>query len=65
MNERDGAPLEIPTLGGRFDDLAEAQAAGDFTVLAERDRRVIGIDVGKDPKATLAKLTAWIQAALA
>jgi glucose-6-phosphate isomerase len=59
------SPLEIPHLGGSFDRLAEAQAAGDFAVLAERGRRMIGIDVGADPVAAVARLEAWIQRALA
>ena len=56
--------LEIPG-GGAFDTLAEAQAEGDFRVLCERERRVIGIDVGADADATLARLTTWIEGALA
>jgi transaldolase/glucose-6-phosphate isomerase len=56
--------LEIPG-GGDFDTLAEAQAEGDFTVLCDRERRMIGIDVGADPTALIAKLTTWIQGALA
>ena len=57
--------LAIPGLGGDFETLAEAQAVGDFEVLCERNRRLIGIDVGADPEATLSKLTAWIGSALA
>jgi len=58
-------PLAIPGLGGDFDTLVEAQAVGDFAILCDRDRRMIGIDVGSDPAATLAKLTSWIDGALA
>ncbi|MBW1886514.1 MAG: transaldolase, partial [Deltaproteobacteria bacterium] len=57
---RAGQSLEIPHLGGTFDTLVEAQAVGDFAVLAERGRRVIGIDVGSEPEASLAKLTTWV-----
>jgi len=57
--------LAIPGMAGDFEMLAEAQAVGDFAVLCERDRRMIGIDVGSDPAATLAKLTSWIEGALA
>ncbi len=57
--------LAIPGIGGDFDTLVEAQAAGDFDVLCDRDRRMIGIDVGSDPAATLARLTHWIDRALA
>ncbi len=58
------APLAIPD-GGDFDTLAEAQAEGDFSVLCERKRRMIGIDVGADPAALITKLTTWIEGALA
>ena len=57
--------LAIPGVGGSFDTLVEAQAAGDFAVLCDRGRRVIGIDVGADPAASLVKLTRWIERALA
>ncbi|MEM9177422.1 MAG: transaldolase, partial [Myxococcota bacterium] len=62
---RKGAALEIPGMGGDFDTLAEAQAAGDYSVLAERERRVIGIDVGADPVATLERLARLVAEALA
>ena len=61
----DGEALAIPGMGGDFDTLVEAQASGDFAVLRDRDRRMIGIDVGSDPAATLAKLTSWFDGALA
>ena len=57
--------LAIPGMGGDFDTLVEAQAAGDFAVLCDRGRRMIGIDVGSDPAATLANLIGWINGALA
>jgi transaldolase/glucose-6-phosphate isomerase len=60
-----GKALAIPGLGGDFDTLVEAQAVGDFKVLCDRDRRMIGIDVGPDPAATIARLTGWIDGALA
>ncbi len=62
---RSGGRLAIPGLGGDFDTLAEAQAVGDFDVLCERNRRLIGVEVGADPRATLSKLTEWIGSALA
>jgi hypothetical protein len=34
-------------------------------VLCDRDRRMIGIDVGADPAATLSKLATWFKGALA
>jgi transaldolase/glucose-6-phosphate isomerase len=55
--------LPIPSLGGDFGSLAEAQAAGDFSVLCDRNRRMIGIDVGSDPAASLERLTRWITSA--
>ncbi|MAG31580.1 MAG: transaldolase [Deltaproteobacteria bacterium] len=64
-SDRKRDALAIPGLGGDFDTLAEAQAAGDFAILCERDRRMIGIDVGPDPASTLEKLTGWISGALA
>ena len=63
--KRAGDALEIPSLGGDFDRLCEAQAVGDFAVLAERGRRVIGIDVGSDPPAAVRRLLRWVQEALA
>ncbi|MEZ4355336.1 MAG: bifunctional transaldolase/phosoglucose isomerase [Myxococcota bacterium] len=57
--------LAIPGLGGDFDTLAEAQAAGDFAVLAERGRRMLGIDVGAEPSAAIAQLLRWAEEALA
>ncbi|MFK7894402.1 MAG: bifunctional transaldolase/phosoglucose isomerase [Myxococcota bacterium] len=62
---RSGDALVIPGMGGSFDVLAEAQGAGDFDVLCDRDRRIVGIDVGSDPAATLAALEGWIKGALA
>jgi transaldolase/glucose-6-phosphate isomerase len=59
------SPLAIPELGGDFDSLVEAQAAGDLAVLAERGRRVVGIDLGRDPAATLERLARWVEVALA
>jgi transaldolase/glucose-6-phosphate isomerase len=62
--------LKIPEFGGNragsgeFDTLVQAQAEGDFSVLCDRKRRMIGIDVGADPAATLDKLKKWIQGAL-
>jgi hypothetical protein len=59
------APLAIPGMQGDFETLAEAQALGDFDVLAERNRRMIGIDLGADPAKALAQLASWIEGALA
>ncbi len=61
---RKGGALAIPAIGGDFDRLAEAQAVGDFRVLSERGRRMLGVDVGADPLAALDELAHWIQGAL-
>lgn len=62
---REGEALAIPGMGGDFDTLAEAQAVGDFSVLAERGRRILGIDLGPDPAAAIARLSAVVEEALA
>ncbi|HEB90686.1 MAG TPA: bifunctional transaldolase/phosoglucose isomerase [Deltaproteobacteria bacterium] len=58
-------PLGIPGMSISFDTLAEAQAIGDFSVLCERGRRMIGIDVGPDPAAALSRVGDWVREALA
>ncbi len=58
-------PLEIPGMALSFDTLVEAQAVGDFSVLCEQGRRMIGIDVGPDPATALSRLGDWIHEALA
>jgi hypothetical protein len=50
---------------GDFDTLAAAQSVGDFSVLVDRGRRVVGIDVGADPAATLEQLARLVEEALA
>jgi transaldolase/glucose-6-phosphate isomerase len=42
-----------------------AQARGDFTVLAERNRRALRVHMGKDVRAGLKALRAAIEKALA
>ncbi|MBY0401882.1 hypothetical protein K2X89_16435 [Myxococcota bacterium] len=59
------APLAIPEIGGDFDTLAEAQALGDFRVLSDRGRRMLGIDLGRDPQAGLEQLIRWLEGAFA
>ena len=61
---RKGPRLAIPEIGGDFDALAEAQAVGDFRVLSERGRRMLGIDLGSDPLTSLDTLAHWIEGAL-
>jgi transaldolase/glucose-6-phosphate isomerase len=62
---RPAEALAIPNMDGTFDTLAEAQAAGDFEVLCDRERRMIGIDVGADPAIALQKITDWINEVIA
>ncbi len=62
---RPGPRLEIPGLGGDFEGLAEAQAVGDFRVLSQRGRRMLGIDVGADPQSALETILRWIRGAIA
>ncbi|MEZ4331116.1 MAG: hypothetical protein R3F35_05165 [Myxococcota bacterium] len=59
------SPFVIPGLGGSFDGLAEAQAAGDFRILSERGRRMLGIALGDDPEPALDRLIRWLEGALA
>jgi hypothetical protein len=51
-------------MGGEFDTLVEAQAAGDYNVLAERGRRMIGIDLGEDALRGLKQIQTWMNEAL-
>lgn len=62
---RPGPRLAIPGIGGDFESLAEAQAVGDFRVLSQRGRRMLGIDVGADPQAALETILGWIRGAIA
>lgn len=62
---RGGPSLPIPGLGGDFDGLATAQAVGDLRVLAERERRVLGVALGADLGAGLDRLDDALAAALA
>ncbi len=62
---RTRAPLAIPEMGGDFGTLAEAQAVGDFEVLCDRGRRVVGIDLGGDVPVALSRLADWLSESLA
>ena len=53
--------LRIPGTNGDFDTLAAAQALGDFQVLSERGRRVLGVDVGAEIETTLQNIEAWVR----
>jgi transaldolase/glucose-6-phosphate isomerase len=61
----DAADLPVPGQTYTFGVVKAAQARGDFTVLAERDRRALRVHLGKDVAAGLARLEAAVRAALA
>ncbi len=61
----DAEDLPIPGQKYTFGVLKQAQALGDFQVLAERGRRVLRVHVGDDVPAGLAKLRQVIAGALA
>ncbi|MBA3844253.1 MAG: bifunctional transaldolase/phosoglucose isomerase [Actinobacteria bacterium] len=52
----DTVELPVPGHAYTFGVVKEAQARGDFDVLAKRGRRALRIDVGADPSAGLAAL---------
>lgn len=60
----DANDLAIPGANYTFGVLKNAQAQGDFDVLADRDRRVIRIHLGADVGACLDQLTATVKRAL-
>jgi transaldolase/glucose-6-phosphate isomerase len=61
----DSEDLPIPGEKFSFGILKQAQAQGDFKVLADRGRRILRVHLGKDVPAGLAKLRDVIKAALA
>jgi transaldolase/glucose-6-phosphate isomerase len=60
----DAEDLPIPGEKFTFGVLKQAQAQGDFEVLATRGRRVLRVHLGKDVAGGLAKLKGLVQAAL-
>jgi transaldolase/glucose-6-phosphate isomerase len=60
----DAADLPVPGHKYTFGVVKAAQARGDFSVLAERGRRVLRVHLGKDVKSGLAALNKAIQQAL-
>jgi len=60
----DAADLPVPGQKYSFGVVKAAQARGDFLALAERDRRVLRIHLGKDVREGLQKLEAAIRQAL-
>ncbi len=57
----DPGDLEVPGRRASFGVVKQAQARGDFRVLAERGRRILGIDVGDDPAKGLEALLAVVR----
>ena len=60
----DTVELPVPGHAYTFGVVKEAQARGDFDVLAKRGRRALRIDVGADPSAGLAALRNSIEQVL-
>ena len=59
------SPLPIPGRKVDFGVVAAAQAAGDFQVLIDRERRALRIHLGADVRAGLSTLRAAFEAAVA
>ena len=57
----DPEDVAIPGQSYSFSLLKNAQAQGDYAVLAERNRRVVRIHLGTDVQAGLARLQALVQ----
>ena len=60
----DAHDLRVPGHKFTFGAVKAAQARGDFQVLAERHRRALRIDLGRDLRSGLAKLDAAAKEAL-
>lgn len=60
----DAEDLPVPGQKYTFGIVKEAQARGDFQVLAERKRRALRVHLGKDVQASLGKLQAAMTKAL-
>ncbi len=61
----DAVDIPIPGQKYSFGILKQAQAKGDFEVLAERNRRALRVHLGADVRAGLAALRAMVQKSLA
>jgi glucose-6-phosphate isomerase len=64
LTDRDATDLKIPDEPYTFSVLKQAQALGDFSSLASRNRRAIRFDLGADAEAGLKKLSDLILDAL-
>ena len=60
----DANDLPVPGPNCAFGVVKAAQARGDFQVLAERNRRVLRVHLGRDVNAGLAKLGDFLEQAL-
>ncbi|MCP4040051.1 MAG: transaldolase, partial [bacterium] len=60
----DADDLDIPGHAYTFGILKNAQAQGDFAVLAERERRALRVHLGADVRAGLEQLAAIVRSAL-
>lgn len=60
----DEADIPVPGQKYTFGVVKAAQARGDFQVLAERERRVLRVHLGKDVEAGLARLAAAVEQVL-
>ena len=58
----DAIELQVPGQKYTFGVVKAAQARGDFQVLAERDRRVLRVHLGRDVQADLARLRQAVEA---
>lgn len=63
LTDEDLADLKIPGEPYTFSTLKEAQALGDFSSLAKRDRRAVRIHLGMNAEEGLRKLIELLQAA--
>jgi len=58
----DAIELQVPGQKYTFGGVKAAQARGDFQVVAERDRRVLRVHLGRDVQADLARLRQAVEA---
>jgi transaldolase/glucose-6-phosphate isomerase len=63
LTDEDHTDLPIPTEPYTFGTLKEAQALGDFSSLAKRNRRAVRIHLGEDTEEGLKKLLELLRAA--
>ncbi|MDX1448550.1 MAG: glucose-6-phosphate isomerase [Acidimicrobiia bacterium] len=54
--DRPASTVEVPESGHEFGAIIAAQSAGDFQALTDAGKRVIRIDLGRDPDGSIAAL---------